>query len=162
MTMPGHTSPRGSSVAPASPPSSAAVASLARAVIDRGNAVRTDVKVSALREAPSLMAAAQQYALELARLRRLDHTSPTPGRRTVVERIEAAGGSWQRAGENLALTSDRMPDVPRRVVELWLNSSGHRRNLLHPGYTMTGVGVARDSRGDWYVVQVYVLPNTRR
>lgn len=146
----------------AAPPTSAELAAVARDVIRRANAVRADVKAPALREAPALTAAAQDYAHELAALQRLEHTSPTPGRTTMTQRIEAAGGTWQRAAENLASTSDVMVDVPRIVIELWLTSAGHRRNLLDPAYTTTGVGVARDRRGFWYVVQLYVLPPPRR
>ena len=135
---------------------------MARAVVQRANAVRAELKLAALREVPELTAAAQDYAAELAKRQRLDHNSPRPGRQTMTQRIEAAGGQWQRAAENLASTSDNMVDVPRVVIELWLTSAGHRRNLLEPSYTTTGVGVARDPRGFWYVVQLYVLPLARR
>ena len=142
----------------APPPTSAELAAVARAVLQRANAVRAEMKVAALREAPPLNVAAQDYAYELATRQRLDHNSPKPGRETMTQRIEAAGGTWQRAAENLASTSDIMVDVPRIVIELWLTSAGHRRNLLDPAYTTTGVGVARDARGFWYVVQLYVFP----
>jgi uncharacterized protein YkwD len=145
-----------------SPPTSMEVAAMARAVVQQANAVRTDVRAPPLRETSALTAAAQEYAVELATLRRLDHNSPTRGRRTVTDRLAAAGVLWQGAAENLAAMSDPMPEVPRVVVELWLNSAGHRRNLLNPRYTTTGVGIARDSRGRWYVVQLYVLPRSRR
>jgi uncharacterized protein YkwD len=153
--------PRNAPPRPA-PPTAAELTAVARAVIQRANAVRAEVDAPALQEVPALTAAAQEYAHELAALRRLEHTSPTPGRTTMTQRIEAAGGTWQRAAENLASTSDVMLDVPRVVIELWLTSAGHRRNLLDLDYTTTGVGVARDARGYWYVVQLYVLPPLRR
>jgi uncharacterized protein YkwD len=143
-------------------PTDAELVAIARAVVQRANAVRAEVNAPALREVPALTSAAQAYALELAARQRLEHTSPTPGRKTMTDRIEAAGASWQRAAENLASTSDVMGDVPRAVIELWLTSAGHRRSLLDSGYTTTGVGVARDARGFWYVVQLYVLPPGRR
>jgi uncharacterized protein YkwD len=146
----------------APPPTTAELEAVARAVLERANAVRAEVKAPALREVPALTTAAQQYAVELAARQRLEHTSPTPGRKTMTDRIEAAGGTWQSAAENLASTSDVMVDVPRVVIELWLTSAGHRRSLLDPSFTTTGVGVARDARGNWYVVQLYVLPPRRR
>jgi uncharacterized protein YkwD len=155
-------STRGASVRAAPPPTSAELTAARRAIVQRANAVRAEMKLAALHEVPELTAAAQDYASELAKRQRLDHNSPLPGRQTMTQRIEAAGGRWQRAAENLASTSDSMVDVPQVVIELWLTSAGHRRNLLDPSYTTTGVGIARDTRGLWYVVQLYVLPPARR
>src|SRR5687767_4656945 len=85
-----------------STPASAELGAVARAVLQRANAVRAEMKVAALREVSALTVAAQDYAYELATRQRLDHNSPKPGRETMTQRIEAAGGTWQRAAENLA------------------------------------------------------------
>lgn len=77
-------------------------------------------------------------------------------------RIDAAGGSWSRIAENLATMSGPASNVAAQTVRLWLDSEGHRRNMLEPAYTHTGVGVAIDSDGIWYVTQVYVLPRSSR
>ena len=133
----------------------------ALAVVRRANDVRVEARVRALVEDAALTNAAQRYAEELARLQRLDHVSPTLGLETMTKRIEAAGGKWRQAGENLATTYN-VSDMPRTVIDMWLNSPGHRRSLLGSAFTRTGVGVARDTRGAWYIVQLYVLPPARR
>jgi uncharacterized protein YkwD len=130
-------------------------------VIELGNRARADADARPLREVDVLTTAAQEYARELAQRRLLDHASATPGRTTPAQRIEAAGGTWKRAAENLASMSD-YTNVPRVTINLWLNSPPHRRNLLDPAYTTTGVGVARDASGTWYIVQLYVLPPAAR
>jgi uncharacterized protein YkwD len=133
----------------------------ARAVIERANAVRADVDARVLNESPELMQAAQEYAEELARLERLSHESPTAGRITMQQRVAATGVSWQRAAENLAALSGRA-EIAGNIIDMWLRSPGHRRNLLDPVFTLTGVGVARDRQSAWYVVQLYGLPARRR
>lgn len=52
-------------------------------------------------------------------------------------------------GENIAYG---YPDAPS-VMEAWLNSSGHRANILRPQFTHVGIGVKRDASGRRYWVQ---------
>jgi uncharacterized protein YkwD len=72
------------------------------------------------------------------------HTSPDGV--TFVDRLVRAkfipsSGRW-RAGENLAAGRGTQ-GTPAAIATAWMNSKGHRRNLLEPGYTMVGIGVAR-------------------
>jgi uncharacterized protein YkwD len=133
----------------------------ALAVLRRANEVRAEAGARVLTEDVALTNAAQRYAEELARLQHLEHGSATPGLHTMTQRIEAAGGAWRRAAENLA-TTYRVSDTDHAVIDMWLRSPGHRRNLLDTGFTRTGVGAARDPRGAWYFVQLYVLPPAGR
>jgi uncharacterized protein YkwD len=66
--------------------------------------------------------------------------------------------AWSRAAENLGQLPGPLADVPRRVVQMWLDSPGHRSSLLDPVWTQTGVGIAQDREGYYYVVQLYLLP----
>ena len=66
------------------------------------------------------------------------HTSPTYG--TPFQMIKAFGLTYRSAGENIA----RGYSTPQAVVNGWMNSSGHRANILNASYTQIGVGyVAR-------------------
>ncbi len=98
--------------------------------------------------------AAMDYAQALAVRHELDHESRVPGMETPGARLQAAGIKWTRVGENLAQFSPRV-GIADSSIEGWLNSPAHRRNLLNPAYTITGAGVARDERGEYYVVQMY-------
>jgi uncharacterized protein YkwD len=143
-------------------------ARVAADVLAEANLARQSARVPPLAHWPVLDRAAHGHAIELARRGVLDHRSATAGRETVTARIEAAGGTWRSAGENLffysfrgrsaVLTTVATDELARHTIRGWLDSPGHRRNLLNGGFTHAGTGVARDEAGGWYVVQVYALP----
>ena len=66
--------------------------------------------------------------------RYFSHTSPTYG--TPFQMIKAFGLSYRSAGENIAYGYR----TPAAVVDGWMNSSGHRANILNASYTQIGVG----------------------
>jgi uncharacterized protein YkwD len=142
--------------------SDATVEAVANELLAAVNRARADNGLRPLRRVAALTRAAREHSEELAERRTLEHTSTNPARRTMTMRIEAAGGTWSRAAENLANMSGPASDVPWQSVQLWLNSAGHRRNMLESAYTQTGVGIAIDQRGIWYITQLYVVPRTGR
>lgn len=147
---------------PAAPPPEATLAAVALDIVQEVNRTREANGLRPLRDDPALRRAAREHSEELAARRTLDHTSTDPERRTLTMRIDAAGGSWSRTAENLARMSGPASNVAVQTVRLWLDSEGHRRNMLEAAYTHTGVGVAIDHNGMWYVTQVYVLPRSSR
>ena len=66
--------------------------------------------------------------------RYFSHTSPTYG--TPFQMIRAFGLTYRTAGENIAYGQR----TPQAVVNAWMNSSGHRANILNASYTQIGVG----------------------
>ena len=62
------------------------------------------------------------------------HTSPTYG--TPFTMIKNFGISYKTAGENIAMGQK----TPQQVMDSWMNSSGHRANILNASYTQIGVG----------------------
>jgi uncharacterized protein YkwD len=139
-----------------------AAAVTAAAVLAESNRIRASLaRVGEMRHDPDLQRAAQAHANELAERRVLDHASPTPGRRTMTQRIDAAGVAWTRAAENLGQLPGPWEDIPRRVVQMWLDSPGHRSSLLDPDWTHSAVGIAADQYGYYYVVQLYLVPRRR-
>jgi uncharacterized protein YkwD len=169
---PGDTRPpdRAGSSAPSSPtaaessraPVVLSDARLRGAILGEVNNARGAAGLTLLSEDTILAAAASEYAVELARTRRLSHESATPGRRTLGERLQTAGAAgWIAAGENLAAVHTSDQRLVRTIVQGWLDSPGHRRNLLDGTYTRAGTGVARAADGYWYITQVYVQPASR-
>jgi uncharacterized protein YkwD len=63
--------------------------------------------------------------------------------------IQKALGSWE-VGENVA--SGQM--TAREVVDGWLKSPGHKKNI-EGNFTLTGIGYARDKKGDIYFTQIF-------
>lgn len=80
------------------------------------------------------------------------HTSPTYG--SPFDMIRAFGISFTAAGENIAMGQTS----PQSVMTAWMNSSGHRANILNPNYTQIGVGYAKDSYGRPYWTQEFIRP----
>lgn len=78
--------------------------------------------------------AAYAHSEDMARRSYFDHVSPegvTPG-----DRITAAGYTWSVYGENIASGYS----TPASVVQGWMESSGHRANILNCNFTAIGVG----------------------
>jgi uncharacterized protein YkwD len=128
----------------------------AAAVLAQANVERRRAGLDTLERHEALDRAAREHAEELARRNTLDHTSIDPARATMEQRIELAGVvSFRRLGENLAFSSHRAVPLHELVVSLWLDSEGHRENLLERRFDRAGTGVARAANGTWYVVQLY-------
>ena len=79
--------------------------------------------------------------------RYFSHTSPVYG--TPFQMIKSFGISYRSAGENIA----RGYATPQAVVNGWMNSSGHRANILNPDYTHIGVGYVS---GGSYWTQMFI------
>ena len=79
--------------------------------------------------------------------RYFSHTSPTYG--TPFQMIKAFGLSFRTAGENIAYGQR----TPQAVVSAWMNSSGHRANILNASYTQIGVGYVADGH---YWTQMFI------
>ena len=77
---------------------------------------------------------ARYKSRDMADNRYFSHTSPTYG--TPFQMIKAFGLSYRTAGENIAYGQR----TPQAVVNAWMNSSGHRANILNASYTQIGVG----------------------
>lgn len=75
------------------------------------------------------------------------HNSPTYG--TPFQMIKAFGLSYRSAGENIAYGQR----TPQQVVTAWMNSSGHRANILSTSYTQIGVGYVADGH---YWTQMFI------
>lgn len=126
-----------------------------RALLEHTNAERSIHGLPALQPDEALARAARQHAREMAELGYMDHESPRAETRTVSQRLNQAGAVVQGVGENLALLSG-VPDVAAAAVSGWMDSPGHRRNLLGE-FTHAGFGVAQGAGGSTYVVQVLGL-----
>ena len=78
------------------------------------------------------------------------HTSPTYG--SPFRMLESFGISFSAAGENIAMGLR----TPSEVMRAWMESPGHRANILNPSYNEIGVGLAKSSRGICYWTQMFI------
>ena len=78
------------------------------------------------------------------------HTSPTYG--SPFNMMENFGFKFTAAGENIAYGQT----TPAEVMNSWMNSPGHRANILSPIYTEIGVGAAKKANGTLYWTQMFI------
>ncbi|HFC30657.1 MAG TPA: CAP domain-containing protein [Oceanospirillales bacterium] len=125
------------------------------ALLNETNRVRQQNGLSQLQFDPKLALAARHHAEEMARLNYFSHQSPTPASKTPAMRVARAGSGVVAIGENLALVHPG--NVASSSLEGWMNSPGHRENLLNPIYTHVGFGTATNKHGMEIVVQVFAV-----
>ena len=116
------------------PQISQSVLSYESEVIRLVNEVRRENGLKALTANWELSRVARYKSQDMLNKGYFSHTSPTYG--TPFQMIKAFGLSFRTAGENIA----RGYSTPQAVVNGWLNSSGHRANILNASYTPIGVG----------------------
>ncbi|MFD6973468.1 CAP domain-containing protein [Streptomyces sp. NPDC059979] len=91
-----------------------------------------------------LNTAARAYSDTMARSGVMSHTGPDGS--TMTSRVEAAGYAWSRLGENIA----RGQSDADAVMKAWMNSSGHRANILNCAFREIGIGVHKGDGGPWW------------
>lgn len=103
-------------------------------VIRLVNEIRVKNGLKALTANWELSRVARYKSEEMASAHYFSHTSPTYG--TPFQMMRSFGLSYRTAGENIAYGQR----TPQAVVDAWMNSSGHRANILNASYTQIGVG----------------------
>lgn len=116
------------------PQVSDAVLNYENEVIRLVNEIRTENGLKPLKTNWELSRIARYKSEDMSSNRYFSHTSPTYG--TPFQMIRAFGLSYRSAGENIAYGQR----TPAAVVNAWMNSSGHRANILNASYTQIGVG----------------------
>jgi hypothetical protein len=105
-------------------------------VIELVNVEREARNLHPLGYSEELTVAARRHSQDMGDQNYFDHTS-LDGRK-FSERIADAGYDYQTCGENIAAGYA----IPAAVVDGWMQSEGHRANILDPGYCDIGVGYA--------------------
>ena len=123
------------------------VAEFEREVIRLVNVERTKNGLKPLTENWELSRVARYKSQDMVDNRYFSHTSPTYG--SPFQMIRAFGLSFRTAGENIAYGQR----TPQAVVNAWMNSSGHRANILNASYTQIGVGYVA---GGNYWTQMFI------
>lgn len=100
-----------------------------------------------------LALAARHHAAEMAALGYFSHASPQADHATLRHRLALAGSPLVTVGENLAMVQGQ-PDLAAAAVQGWLDSPGHRANLLGEDFSHVGYGTAVTARGATVIVQV--------
>lgn len=148
-----------------------------RLTFEETNAQRRNHSVRPVEFSPELSLIARKHSQDMARHDYIGHTEPDGD--TVSDRLsqhpnpcpgytnskflhgENAGGThWRKQtsfyGSEETVRVTHESDVARALVTAWMNSEGHRRNMLYGGWEMVGIGIAiNESTDQVYVTQLF-------
>lgn len=129
---------------PAAGPQTENAAQFPQQVFDLVNRERSQAGLAPLRMSDALSAMATDKAQDMVDNNYFDHQSPTYG--SPFQMMDSYGIRYQTAGENIA----KGQRTPTEVMNAWMNSEGHRANILNGSFTEIGIGYYN---GGW--VQVF-------
>lgn len=134
-----------------------------RSIVATTNAFRRAEGLPPLSVDKALEQAAQRFARFMAKTGRYGHGADG---HTPAERATARGYASCIVAENLAMVYrsegyDSADALAGGIVEGWKQSPGHRRNMLDPAITHTGVAVAEASDGRYFAAQMLGRPKSQ-
>lgn len=127
-----------------------ATKSIENQVIALTNQERAKYGLKPLKANWELSRIARYKSMDMRDRNYFSHTSPTYG--SPFDMIKAFGLSYRSAGENIAAGQS----TPEQVVKAWMNSEGHRQNILSSNYTEIGVGYASGGSQRHYWTQMFI------
>lgn len=123
------------------------VTSYEHEVVRLVNEIRVKNGLKTLTEDWELSRVARYKSQDMKDNNYFSHTSPVYG--SPFEMMKSFGISYRRAAENIA----KGQSTPQAVVNSWMNSSGHRANILNSSYTKIGVGYVKSGH---YWTQMFI------
>ena len=124
-----------------------ATQSFEQEVIRLVNEIRVQNGLKSLAYDWELGRVARYKSLDMKEKGYFSHTSPTYG--SPFQMMKSFGISYRSAGENIA----KGQTTPQAVVNAWMNSAGHRANILNASYTHIGVGYVAEGK---YWTQMFI------
>ncbi|WP_205544031.1 CAP domain-containing protein [Rubrobacter indicoceani] len=119
------------------------------------NQVRKNNGLSKLCVHPRLVKAARGHSRDMIDRGYFSHTTQGTGQ-NAGQRITAAGYPWRTYGENIGYNS-----TPEAMHNAWMNSSGHRTNILNRNFKEVGIGAVTgqypSSRGGTFETTMYTV-----
>jgi len=113
------------------------------------NIERQKAGLQPLQASVELSNVARKKSEDMAKNNYFSHTSPTYG--SPFDMMKSFGIKYNTAGENIA----KGHLTPQSVVNAWMNSSGHRANILNSSFKKIGVGFYKSSNGTNYWTQMF-------
>ncbi|MEH7373969.1 CAP domain-containing protein [Neobacillus drentensis] len=127
---------------PSSTPTTSSLSAYEQKVVDLTNQERAKNGLPALKVDVTLSKMAHEKSRDMSANGYFSHTSPTYG--SPFDMMKKYGITYRYAGENIAMGQR----TPEEVVKAWMNSEGHRKNILSPNYNYIGVGYV--SQGNYW------------
>ncbi|WP_443146793.1 CAP domain-containing protein [Paenisporosarcina sp. TG-14] len=121
------------------------ISNIEQQVLTLTNQERAKEGLKALATDAKLMNAAREKSTDMRTNKYFSHTSPTFG--SPFDRMKALGIDYRAAGENIAMGQKSAEEV----VKAWMESPGHRENIMKANFTHIGIGY--DAQGHYWTQQ---------
>jgi uncharacterized protein YkwD len=116
------------------------------------NYERVGVGLKPLSFSPELAKAAHEHTAAMAKEKFFEHRGQ--GEPALFDRVTASGMDTDHVGENIFETNDRVSGaMADECVEMWMQSDGHRLNMLSPEFAKTGIAVGISNSGENYITE---------
>ena len=126
-------------------------AAMEREVLELVNKVRAENGLSALTWAEDVARVARAHSSDMINRNFFSHTNPDG--LSPFDRLKNNGISYRTAAENIAYGQK----TAEAVMKSWMNSSGHRANILNKNVKEIGVGAVKKSNGTVYWTQMFIV-----
>lgn len=113
------------------------------------NAERQKAGASPLKANGEVAGLARTKSQDMVNNNYFSHQSPTYG--SPFDMLKNGGVSYMYAGENIAINQ-----TADGAFKAWMNSEGHRKNILNPNFTELGVGIAPKGNGSYVYTQLFI------
>jgi uncharacterized protein YkwD len=121
--------------------------------LDEINRIREANRVAPLQLSEELLKVARDYSRRMAEENFFAHTDPDG--RTVRQRVDRANIRWRMIGENLAYSNGYTNPVAASMAG-WMDSPGHRKNILDPDFRVTAIGAWIGPNGTVYFTEIFL------
>jgi len=127
--------------------------SLEQQCLNEVNEIRRIRHLTKLAFDEDLLPVAREYSRRMAEEHFFSHTDPEG--RTVRERVDDAEIKWRVVGENLAYSNGYINPVAASLRS-WMESPGHRRNILDTEFRRTAIGAWVGADGTVYLTEIFL------
>ncbi|MFO0845150.1 MAG: CAP domain-containing protein [Gemmataceae bacterium] len=130
-----------------------------KALLELLNKEREKEKLPKLTVNERLMKAARAHTENMAKQEKMSHELDG---KNVGERVTDAGYDWGAVAENVAKAGAESGDPPAppaaEIHKGWMESKGHRANILGEKYKEVGLGMVKSKKGTYFYTQVFAAP----
>ena len=129
-----------------------------KALLDLVNEARKKEKLPALKVNAVLTKVARLHSENMAKQEKMAHQLDKKG---VGDRTTAGNYDYRVVRENLAAAegdADTPAPTPKEIHDKWMESKGHRANLLDDRVTEVGIAIVVSKKGTYYYTQVFATP----
>jgi uncharacterized protein YkwD len=121
-------------------------------LVEMTNQERKKMDLPSLKLSSALSKIARGHSENMARQGKMEHILDN---KALVDRLRDAGYKFAKGGENIASGGGVSLAT---IMQAWMDSKGHRANILSTEFTEIGLGIARDKTGQLYFTQVFAKP----